>query len=142
MKAGNDDDFLFLDHYGQPIDKGEQLGDIKIAKASFPTGETNKITNKAGYYYYATFKDIGSGHSNYATINVATPNGESSKLSIGQYYWSDRNLSLRWVSENLLFMRVWWGRHWGSDYIYNADTQKIIYSDGFSEPRIPSDIIH
>jgi hypothetical protein len=37
----------------------------------------------------------------------------------------------RWVSENLLFMRVWWGRHWGSDYIYNADTCSLIYSEGF-----------
>jgi hypothetical protein len=143
--AGDDINFLDLEHfghpseppkdgYGKPMWKGDC--DITITDSPFPIGETNVIKNTTGYYYTATFKDLGSGHSNYATIYVATPDGESTKLSIGQYYWSDRNLSLRWVSENLLFMRIWWGRHWGDDYIYNADTQKIIYSDGFSEPRI------
>jgi hypothetical protein len=140
---GSDDNvFLDLNHYGHPSQRakdayGKPFGnddcDISIAKEPFPKDARNIVTNPAGYSFLANF--TGNNHAIYSTIFVNTPSGHSSKITVGQYYWADGNLSLRWVSENLLFMRIWWGRHWGDDYIYNADTQKIIYSDGFSERR-------
>ncbi len=125
-----------IDANGKPYGIDYDKDEIKIVKAAFPSNITNAVTNSmaADYRYGAKF--TGNNHAYFATIWIDTPNHNSSKISVGQYYWNDGNLYLQWVSENLLFIKIWWGRHWGSDYIYNTDTLKIIYSDAFGEPRV------
>lgn len=36
---------------------------------------------------------------------------------------------IRWINEKLLFIRVYWGRVMGSDYIFDVETGKIIYRE-------------
>ena len=38
-----------------------------------------------------------------------------------------------WASEKLLLIRVWWARHHGSDYLFDVDSGKIIYEEGFGD---------
>lgn len=36
---------------------------------------------------------------------------------------------VKWVNEKLLFIRVWWGRVVGSDYIYDVETGRFVYEE-------------
>lgn len=36
---------------------------------------------------------------------------------------------VKWVNEKLLFIRVWWGRVLGTDYLYDVETGRIIYEE-------------
>jgi hypothetical protein len=34
---------------------------------------------------------------------------------------------IKWVNENLVFLRVWWGRLRGTDLIFNAESEAFVY---------------
>jgi hypothetical protein len=36
---------------------------------------------------------------------------------------------VKWVNEKLLFIRVWWGRVLGSDFIYDVETGRFVYDE-------------
>ena len=66
------------------------------------------------------------------TIITRSRGNEVFRLTVTEHYGDN---TYRWISENLLLLRIWWGRYWGADYIFNADTGKIVYEDEFFEPR-------
>ena len=36
---------------------------------------------------------------------------------------------VRWVNEKLLFMRAWWGRIMATDFVYDVEKEKMIYTE-------------
>lgn len=36
---------------------------------------------------------------------------------------------VRWVNEKLLFMRAWWGRIMATDFVYDVEKEKLIYTE-------------
>jgi hypothetical protein len=133
LAKSENNDVLPLIHTGKPIPKDMEEGivNVTIGRSTFSKGRKSQTKNEAGYSFY--INEEGTGHSFKGTIYVHTPNGKNSKISMGHYYWNSGER--KWISENLLFIRVWWGRHWGSDYIYNADQMGFIYSEGFHDAR-------
>ena len=37
---------------------------------------------------------------------------------------------VKWLNENLLFIRPWWGRIAATDLIYDVEAEKVIHSEG------------
>jgi hypothetical protein len=37
--------------------------------------------------------------------------------------------AVRWVNEKLLFMRAWWGRIMGTDFIYDVERERMVYTE-------------
>jgi hypothetical protein len=77
----------------------------------------------------------GAGHTNEPVLFLHAPSGQDIKIDFKYVYWETG--APMWINENLLFARIWWGRHWGTDYIFNADTGRIAYHEGFEEPHVP-----
>jgi hypothetical protein len=36
---------------------------------------------------------------------------------------------VKWVNEKLLFMRAWWGRIMATDFVYDVEKEKMIYTE-------------
>ena len=35
----------------------------------------------------------------------------------------------RWINEKLIFLRVWWGRIVGTDFVYDAEKRKMVHAE-------------
>jgi pimeloyl-ACP methyl ester carboxylesterase len=44
--------------------------------------------------------------------------------------------SVSWVSEKLLYLRVWWGRVLGTDLIYDVEREEFVYEESFRDGKI------
>jgi len=125
---------LPLDH--GPADGSFDTG-ITIAPDVYPIalkGEVlSEIVSNDGHKCLATTLYGGVGHSNEVAVYIHSPKGKDIKIDFKTVYWG--TAKNQWINENLILLRIWWGRHWGTDYIFNADTSKIVYSEGFEDPR-------
>lgn len=43
---------------------------------------------------------------------------------------------VRWVNEKLLFMRAWWGRIMATDFVYDVEKEKMIYTETIVDGHI------
>ena len=43
---------------------------------------------------------------------------------------------MKWLNEKLLFLRVWWGRIEGTDFIVDVERESIIYEERFTDGAI------
>jgi hypothetical protein len=108
---------------------------ITLGQESYPTETKDEVTSTDGHHLILRDKFGGSGHTNQPTIFIRTPDGKNLSLDFKYVYWE--TTESKWVNENLFFVRIWWGRHWGTDYIFNADSGTVVYREGFEEPHIP-----
>jgi hypothetical protein len=47
------------------------------------------------------------------------------------------DMQTRWISEKLLFVRVWWGRVLGSDLIVDVEREKVLYHEAVNDGNLP-----
>ena len=79
--------------------------------------------------------DITSDSIYVTKIHIHT--GKDYMLSIELIDHKPNLPEIRWVNEKLLFVRVWWGKVLGSDFIIDIEKEKIIYKDMINDGRIP-----
>jgi hypothetical protein len=108
---------------------------VHIISGTFPSqleGEKSQIAiSTDGRRCIATTLSSGPSHRNEAAVYVLSATKGDVKIDFKPVYWGDDQP--KWINENLLFLRIWRGRHWGTDYIFNADTKQIIYREGFAD---------
>jgi len=123
-----------LDH--GPADSSFDVG-ITIAPQVYPAVLKGDMLPEAvsndGHRCLASTLYGGVGHTNEVAVYIHSPKGKDIKIDFKTVY-GDISKS-QWINENLVLLRIWWGRHWGTDYIFNADTSKIVYSEGVEDPR-------
>ena len=64
------------------------------------------------------------------SILVKNRKGDYFHIKMNGVYW---DCEASWISEKLLLIRVWWARHWGSDYLFDIDSGKTIYQEEFAD---------
>jgi hypothetical protein len=117
-----------------PAETSRDAG-ITLGQESYPAEAKDEIASADGHRLILRDKMGGSGHTNEPTIFMRTPDGKSLSLDFKYVYWE--TTECKWVNENLFFVRIWWGRHWGTDYIFDADSGTVVYREGFEEPHVP-----
>jgi hypothetical protein len=60
------------------------------------------------------------------TVTIATPAG-SKVLQFAFQDHANGGASVQWLSEKLLFGRVWWGRVYSTDFILDVEKEQFIY---------------
>jgi hypothetical protein len=123
-----------LDH--GPADSSFDAG-IIISPDVYPAtlkGEMlPEVISNDGHKCLATTLYGGVGHTNEVAVYIHSPKKKDIKIDFKTVYGDISKI--QWINENLVLLRIWWGRHWGTDYIFNADTSKIVYSEGVEDPR-------
>jgi hypothetical protein len=101
---------------------------------SVPEGERQFSPNKA-YYYVAQCADTSTPSPWDSLISVF--NERPGYLQIVFTDHSQYNLSLEWINEKLIFLRVWWGRVLGTDVILDVERETIVYQEMVHGGTIP-----
>ena len=60
------------------------------------------------------------------TVTIAAPAG-SKALQLAFHGHANGGASVQWLSEKLLFGRVWWGRIYSTDFILDVEKEQFIY---------------
>jgi hypothetical protein len=126
-----------VSHTGKPlpVDMSHDA-DIAITPSPCPPESQEETGSPDGHFSLVVMKDGGAGHTNRGDVFVHCPGGKDFKITFKNVYWDISQG--HWINEDLLFLRIWWGRHWGSDYIIDADTAKVIYSEEFDQIHTPT----
>lgn len=127
LQAGAAEELPRILHTGRSPELVPGDNQISIRKSSAVPGSEDEVS---GLEFWS--RESGNGHFLTSEITTRSSSGREYEIVVKGQYWKK---SVRQVSENLLFLRIWWGRHWGGDYIFNADTGAFVYQEGFYEDR-------
>jgi len=114
-------------HSGHPdswelLDKNLAYSHVSVA----PEGKKEFSPNK-GYYF------VTEGFRGDSSVAIFSEKEEFWKLAFKEvFYGADP----KWINENLLFIRVYWGRIALQDIIVNVEQEKIIYTESGGDEYI------
>lgn len=86
---------------------------------------SNAVLSKTQSAWLATPSPDASGKT--AGLLVST-NASSFRITFQDTY-PNFPVEARWTNEKLVFIRVWWGRVVGSDFIFDAESGRFIYEE-------------
>jgi len=69
-------------------------------------------------------------------IYVYTERPHMIRITVFDHY-PNFSVDARWITEKLLYLRVWWGRVLGSSYIIDMENESIIYKEMVQDGLIP-----
>jgi hypothetical protein len=106
-----------------------------------------KILSLNGAYWFATNPDSAPERSSERSVSfhVGTPdvrirvfNEREQQIDI---IFKDHDpsslITAGWVTEKLLFIRVWWGRALGTDMVFDVERESFIYREMVNDGGIP-----
>ncbi len=99
-----------------------------------PRGERFPSPNKAYFYTVAEPDTLVPGPWN-TVLSVDNERQGLLEVTIRDH----RSLGVRaeWISEKLLFIRIWWGRVLGTDLILDVESESILYREMVHDGGIP-----
>jgi len=90
-----------------------------VPRAGSRLGDGELSPNKG--YRFA----VAESHTTVVVTVDAERDGLTEIRFTNVYGLSDR----RWINEKLVFLRVWWGRIAGTDFIYDAEKRRMVYAE-------------
>ena len=70
------------------------------------------------------------------TIELVVSTGTASFRIIVQNTYPNFPVQTQWINEKLVFIRVWWGRVVGSDFIFDAETGRFIHQEMINDGTV------
>lgn len=114
-----------LFHSGEKPELWQKHLQIKRIKTEKP-GNGVMSPNKA--YFYTLVDERPN-----ATITIYSEKDQYTQLSITKLHGISE---IKWISEKLIFMRLWWGRVAATDIIFDVEKEKVIYSERIRDGAI------
>ncbi len=111
-------------------------GRIQIDKSEGPGALLQPVhsPNKAYYFMVQRPRTTEAGLCT-TRVFVYNEGDDLRKISLVDHY-PNFLPSIIWISEKLLFLRVWWGRIVGTDLVYDVEQERVIYEENFRDGRI------
>lgn len=106
---------------------------VKLSRStSLPAASPTSLfsTNRTYRLDLSPSKDEGR------TIELRVSTDTSSFLITLQNTYPNFPVQARWINEKLVFIRVWWGRVVGSDFIFDAEAGRFIHEEMVNDGTI------
>jgi 3-oxoadipate enol-lactonase len=109
---------------------------MRIEKGEGPAALLQPIHSpNKGYYFMVLRPSTTEPGPRITQVFVYNEKDHMTKISLVDHY-PNFLPSITWISEKLLFLRVWWGRIVGTDLVYDVEQERIIYEENFRDGRI------
>jgi len=117
-----------MDYYSPTPDRGKHLS---ISPEPTDTFDATKkvMSGSGGNHWFVTVDPVYTKSPPWNTA-VFIGNGDSDKPSL-KISISDHgnSLTVKWITDDLLFVHVVWGRFGESDWIFSVGRQKVVYDE-------------
>ena len=88
------------------------------------------------YWYSLTEPDFTKARTHNLQINIYNERDYLVRLEILDIYGNFKPHS-EWINEKLLYVRLWWGRVLGVDFIFDVEKEQIIYKENINDGNVP-----
>ncbi|MGR8932608.1 MAG: hypothetical protein ACU836_18455, partial [Gammaproteobacteria bacterium] len=97
---------------------------VRITARNGEKPKSGEISPNKGYLF------VVQGGRPTGQITIYAEKDHLTELNFSELFgFSD----IRWVSEKLIFIRAWWGRIAATDFIFDVEKEKIVYSEGVTD---------
>jgi hypothetical protein len=105
-------------------DKTHRKKNVKITARKGEKLNEGEISPNKGYLFV-----VRSGRPT-GQITIYAEKDQVTEINVSELFgFSD----IRWINEKLIFFRGWWGRIEATDFIFDVEKEKIIYSEGVTD---------
>jgi hypothetical protein len=127
----------------------QQRYEERIAVSHVPQSEEFKfkLSSPNRAYWFGISPDVQSNQTcrDKVEFEVFTPDARICVFNERDYlieitlkdHYPNFLMNASWVSEKLLFVRVWWGRVLGTDFIFDVEQESFVYREMFNDGNIP-----
>lgn len=113
-------------YHSQGIPK--YLDKVRITKVQEPKPKVTEFSPNKGYFYHLSERTRPN-----AILTVYTEKEYLVRIEFTDVFGLS---DVKWINENLLFMRAWWGRIRASDLIFSVEKERIIHHEILTDGHI------
>ena len=112
--------------YHYPYDENNPLP-IQVREVDPIPVPTNRVFSSNGGYWFSV--DSTDSLQGPWTNRITVFNERDHNVEITLIRQSNYNTDVEWINEKLLFIEVGWSRMYGTDMIYDVETEEMIYKE-------------
>ena len=100
---------------------------VEIVRADGPLAEPVVVSPNGAYAFHLDEMPAEAGNSDY-TLRIDNERPYVLELAFPE---ARGVVTPNWINEKLLFVRVWWGRVAGTDYLVDVEQEAVVLVDPF-----------